>query len=804
MSPFRLITLFLSLFGLGSAAGQTAVVKDEHTQQALEFVDISGADSRRLVSTDSKGRANLAGFENDDTITFSFIGYQPLSLSYAQLEARGFEVFLTEDRLSFDQVVVGAGRWERGRSDVPFSVAIVRAREVGLQNPQTAADLLGMSDKVFIQKSQLGGGSPMIRGFSTNRVLLVVDGVRMNNAIFRGGNLQNVISLDANAVQRAEIIFGPNSIMYGSDAIGGVMDFHTLRPEFSAGDNQLFGGAATLRYASASNEKTGHVHAHWGERRWAFLSSASFNDFGDLRMGSFGPDDYLRPEFAQRVDDEDRAIANPDPRVQTPSGYRQFNLMQKARFQPNDHWEFNYGFHYSGTSDVPRYDRLIERRGGAPRDAEWYYGPQRWLMNNLQMLNRQGNAWYDQARLIIAYQFFEESRHDRAFGRDLLRHRTETVDAFSANLDFDRHWGESFSLSYGAELVRNWIGSTAFQENIVSGETLPLSTRYPHRSTWTAYALYLSAKKQLHPKLAWLAGARYNQVSLHAPFDLTFFDFPFQEARSNNGALVGSTGMIYRPADKWQINLNLASGFRAPNIDDIGKVFDSAPGIVIVPNPGLRPEYAYNVELGAIKYLGSILRVDLSGFYTYLDNAIVRRPFQFNGLDSIVYDGELSRVQALRNAAKAWVYGVQAGLDAALPAGFDLRLSFNYQKGEEEEEDGRISTLRHAAPLFGAARLAYQRKRLRADFSLMYNGAIPFDRLALSERDKLPLYAKDADGNPHAPTWYTLNWKASYQLNSLLQFNLGVENITDRRYRPYSSGIAGPGRNLIVALRAGF
>ncbi|HMR57759.1 MAG TPA: TonB-dependent receptor plug domain-containing protein, partial [Cyclobacteriaceae bacterium] len=113
-----------------------------------------------------------------------------------------------------DEVVVSVNRWEQNQREISTRVTKISPALIQLQNPQTSADMLGLSNQVFIQKSQLGGGSPMIRGFATNRVLLVIDGVRMNNAIFRSGNLQNVISLDANAIQNTEVVFGPGSVVY--------------------------------------------------------------------------------------------------------------------------------------------------------------------------------------------------------------------------------------------------------------------------------------------------------------------------------------------------------------------------------------------------------------------------------------------------------------------------------------------------------------------------------------------------------------------------------------------------------------
>ena len=145
-----------------------------------------------------------------------------------------FQITLEDAGLSLDEIVVSATRWTQNKHDVPEKITTISTKQVALQNPQTAADLVGISDEVFIQKSQQGGGSPMIRGFATNRLLYTVDGVRMNTAIFRSGNLQNVISLDPFAIENTEVLFGPSSVIYGSDAIGGIMSFKTLTPQLSA------------------------------------------------------------------------------------------------------------------------------------------------------------------------------------------------------------------------------------------------------------------------------------------------------------------------------------------------------------------------------------------------------------------------------------------------------------------------------------------------------------------------------------------------------------------------------------------
>jgi hemoglobin/transferrin/lactoferrin receptor protein len=172
-----------------------------------------------------------------------------------------------------------------------------------------------------------------------------------------------------------------------------------------------------------------------------------------------------------------------------------------------------------------------------------------------------------------------------------------------------------------------------------------------------------------------------------------------------------------------------------------------------------------------------------------------------NGLDSIVYDGELSRVLAVQNAARAVVRGAEAALEIRLPAGFGLISHFNYQKGEEELDDGSTSPLRHAAPWFGVTHIQYTAQRLKLDLYAVYNGEVTNENLPPEEQGKAYMYAADKNGNPYSPSWYTLNLKAMYQLAGQLSLIVGMENITSQRYRPYSSGLTGPGRNLIFSLR---
>ena len=796
------LTIFLlSLFIKGIA--QILTVIDRDTRLPLDLVTISTQEPNLLFITNSKGQVDLAPAKNAGIFHFQILGYETLTLNYSQIADKKFLIALSPGAISLDQVVVS--RWRQDLREIPAHILTITPKQVALQNPQTAADLLSGSGEIFMQKSQQGGGSPMIRGFSTNRLLYTVDGVRMNTAIFRSGNLQNVISLDPFAMEGVEVIFGPVSLIYGSDAIGSVMSFQTLIPEYTVTNEPMISGNAVGRYASANSEKSGHFDVHVGWKKWAMVTSFSSNSYDDLRMGSYGPDEYLRNWYVKRVDNTDVVVENEDPMVQNPTGYSQMNLMQKLAYKPNKNWEIQYGVHYSATTNYARYDRLLRTKNGLPRSAEWYYGPQKWMMHNLSVHHTNPTAFYDEMTLRLAYQFFEESRIDRDFQKTVRFHRTEKVAAYSANLDFIKKLGQSNQLFYGFEAVIDEVISSGLDEDISNDSVYTGPSRYP-QSTWSSYAAYASWQHRFSKQVLVQAGARYNLFKMKADFtnNKPYYPFPFTDVNLNNGAVTGNLGLVYNPAVAWAFTINLSTGFRAPNVDDLGKVFDSEPGSVVVPNPDLKPEYAYNGEIGIARVFGEKAKIDLAAYYTVLKNAMVRRNFSLNGQDSIMYDGEMSKVQAMQNAANANVYGIQLGLEAKLGAGFGAAGQFNFQKGEEELDNGTKSPLRHAAPWFGIAHLTYNHDRLKIDLYSQFNGEVSYENMPEEERGKDYMYAKDDNGNPYSPAWITFNIKTMYQVNDNLMVSAGIENLGDVRYRPYSSGLVAPGRNFIISLNVKF
>lgn len=800
MRKFSIACFFILLYTLSYT--QTITIKDQKGEP-IELVTLTSVYPKAFVITDTKGQADLLAFKDSKKIEVRKLGYKTENKSYEEIKATGFLLVLTHLNISLDEMVFSATRWNQSSSEIPAKISTISPKEVQLQNPQTAADLLNVSGKIFIQKSQQGGGSPMIRGFSTNRLLYTIDGVRMNTAIFRGGNIQNVISLDPFATEHTEIFFGPGSVIYGSDAIGGVMSFQTLTPTLKDSTTSFISGNAVTRYSSANNEKTGHIDLNLGWKKVAFITSWSFNDYSNLLMGSFGPKEYLRPFYVERIDNKDEVLTNPNQQLQNPSGYTQINTMQKLRYKPNGNWDIQYGFHYSETSEYSRYDRHIRYKNGQPRYGEWSYGPQKWMMNNLGISYTDSNLFFDEMNIKLAQQYFEESRLSRDINKSNREVRIEKVDAYSSNLDFTKLLHEKNKLFYGAEVIWNNVTSRGIDENIFSGESKDGASRYP-KSDWSSYAIYLSNQHKFSEKWLLQSGIRYNQFVLNAAFDTTFYPFPFTSANVNNGALTGSIGTVVRPTEKWVLSTNFATAFRSPNVDDIGKVFDSNPGFVVIPNPSLKAEYAYNADVNITKIFADMVKIDVSAYYTILQDAMVKRDFTLNGADSIMYDGTMSKVQALQNAAVAQVYGIQSGIEIKFAKGFSISSDFNYQIGEEEVDDGTISPSRHAPPWFGNSKITYKSKKTTLQIYVIYSGEKKFEYLPLEEQQKPEIYAIDKDGKPWSPSWHTINFKSMYQFSTYLSASAGIENITDIRYRTYSSGIVAPGRNFVIGLNLRF
>lgn len=805
--------IFMLMFVVCSvyASAQKITIKDKLTYEPIQGVRIQ-VNTDVILSTDAKGQANIQS-NNYYNILITMLGYTSVVKTKEELEKSNYIVYLSERSYNTNEVVVSANRFEESTEKLSQQVAVIKAKQIAQNNVQTTADLLQNTGLVNVQKSQAGGGSPVIRGFEANKVLMVVDGVRMNNAIYRGGHLQNVITVDQSLLDRMEILFGSGSLMYGSDALGGVMHFYTKDPVLAKNKDLNINGSAYTRYVSNNNERTAHVDLSIANEKIGSLTSFTISDFDDLKqgknrskeMGSLG----IRNFYQARINGVDTMLRNPDSLVQRNSGYTQYDFMQKFLFKQNERLTHVLNIQYSTSTNVPRYDRLTDlNNAGVFRSAEWYYGPQERLLASYQ-LRLNGNTIYDKAQITAAYQNIEESRHNRNWNSTKLNRRTENVSVFSLNADFDKMLGKA-DVRYGIEFIYNDVQSSAYAENINTGARSLLDTRYPVDGSSTSSAsAYITSSHKISDKIILSEGLRYSYYNLYANFsDKTFFAFPYNEINQTNNTLTAQAGLVYKPQASWKIALNIATGFRSPNVDDLAKIFDSQKGdtlgssstvgTVILPNPDLKAEKTNNAELSVSKNFGDRLQITAIGYFTRINDAIVTQNSTFNGAEYIVFGDTLSRVQKNVNAGEAYIAGFSGIINYDINDRFSANTSFNYTYGRITSVSPN-TPLDHIAPAFGRTSFIWKAKKMRTELFALYNAAKKLEDYNLAGEDNLNYATTNG-----MPAWYTLNLRYSYQINKYFLAQLNLDNITDRAYRVFASGINGGGRSIGVTMRANF
>lgn len=813
MQHLKYLLHIVILSGLVAISTQAQVIvqlKDKNTKEPIVGAIAYNTTKTFQAVSDNKGKVRLPALNKNETVYFRFLGYKTLAFSLATVRQSAIQLLMEEDMIVTNEVVLVANRLPAKRDELPQQIETISAWEIALKNAPSSADLLSSTGKVFVQKSQLGGGSPVLRGLEANRVLIVVDGVRMNNAIYRGGHLQNVVTLDANIQDRVEILFGSSSVIYGSDALGGVMHFYSKTPAY---DTRLQVNAMT-RYASVNNEATGHLDLSWGFKNAAFLSSVSYSSFGDLRSG--GTPNFINgykwelPAYAKRINGVDVTIKNDDPLVQKNTGYNQLDLTQKISLRSGKHTAHLFNFQYSISSDIPRYDRLSAiRSDGNPESIVWNYGPQKRFMGSYRLKQTSNTRLYDHMNLVLSYQNIEESRIDRKFGRSRLRSRTEKIDILGLNMDWQKEPSASLQLNYGLELYHNEVGSFNREENIQTGAirtsddaTNPAETRYPQGgSEMNFLGAYLGVKQKFNSWLVGSAGARLSVTTLSADFGNNPLNLPFSLVQQENLGLTGNVGLVAKLPKAWRVALSVSSGFRAPNVDDAGKIFDSGGGIVRVPNADLKPEKTYNLDVSVFKFLfDERVQLEFTGYHIWLTDMLRIARTTFKGQSTLFFDGQLSQVQHNSNIGLGVIYGAFASIRAEITQNLLLFSSLSWSKGEDRTPGKGNTNLDHIPPAFGQTSLTFKHKKMRHEVFANYQYWKFLSEYSNSSVDR-PHFTVPDKG---MPAWVSFNYRLNYALHPLLTLQLAVENILDTHYRAFATGLNAPGRNFIVSFRGKF
>ncbi len=801
---FHLFFILLIIFQYGYSQKISFQIIDKTNQEEISDVLVYTPQQKYLGQANERGKVNITlDSIQIDTLVLLHDLYKIKKVAISNI---GKSIALDPRFELVEEVTIEVDKFPTNKKNTSYQITSISSKEIEESNAQTSAELVQKTGKVYVQKSQMGGGSPVIRGFEANRVLLVVDGIRMNNAIYRSGHLQNIITIDPNIQDRVEVVYGPNSTIYGSDALGGIIHFHTKRPKFSTDSTLFTKGLAFARYGSVNNETSVHAHLNIGKERFASLTSINLSSFGDLKAGKsknfFYPDTtWERNHYVDRMDGKDTTLVNSDPYLQKQTSYRQLDFLQHfSLYSKDDNYRHDFSFQFSNSSNIPRYDRLIEYDGDNLKFAQWDYGPQQKLLSYYRLHIFKKSSLFNEAKLTFSYQNIEESRINRRFQSDIQRNRIENVQVGGLNADFLKRI-KKHRIEYGLETYYNDVSSTAFAKNIVTNEEEALDTRYPSGNNylWSSGA-YISHKYLIGEKLHLSDGLRFSMTNLYASFaDTTFFQFPFSEVQQFNTAITGNIGLKAELSKDWIASLLFSTGFRAPNIDDVGKVFDSAPGVLVVPNDDLSPEYAYNVEF-SIEREWKKSFFEIAVYHTWLQNAIRVSNFQLNGDSTIIYEGEESQIIANTNTGEARVYGAYLGGRLQISKPLLVNYTISYTKGEDISEN---EPLGHIPPIHGSLGLKYQKKKWSIALNSLFNGKKDIDDYYLGDGGSVDR-VRYAINDYGLPAWMTFNLSGQYKFGKNLLVQGAIENVLDTHYLPFASGLVGAGRNFLISVRYDF
>ncbi|UMB59423.1 TonB-dependent receptor [Lutibacter sp. A80] len=812
----RIIIIVLIILVSANITAQQVEVLERGSNLPIGNVTIYNDTDNDFITTNKKGIANLSSFKNSDILFFKHISYIEYEILKKELETVKFVVYLTRKAELLDEIVLSASKGEEKRSRIAEQVVVTSKEEIKRLAPQTSADLLADLPGIRVQKSQFGGGSPVLRGMEANKVLLVVDGVRMNNAIYRMGHLQNSITVSPNIIDRTEVVFGPSSVVYGSDALGGVIHYYTKTPKVSA--EKQVNTALYSRFSSINSEFTTQGNIEIRNKKWASFTSVSYSDFGDLKMGknrNHGFDDWGKVnEYSNNTNSyySEVPIENSDNLILQNTSYNQLDLLQKLVIPISNKTDIIFNAQYSESSNINRFDKLTEYSDGALKFAEWYYGPQKRLLISSQLKIKPEKKWLENGSITAAFQNIKESRVQRKFTSLERSYRKENVDVFSLNGDFfvPLTKGDDRILSYGFEATYNKVHSNAYgkilsvSDNKVIGfdGDFTVQSRYPDGgSSYTSLASYVNYRQNINKKTTLNTGLRVINTLLKATWiDDTFIQLPDFDISSNNSAVTATIGFAHKPSENWQLNSIISSGFRSPNIDDVGKIREKS-GQVTVPNIALKPEYVYSFETSVLKFFNSKkFQTGLNIYYTLLDNYITRDYFEVNNASTIMYDGEEGIVVANVNKDNAYILGGTFSFKGNINDTWYTKGSLTYTKGKTYDTEQPLSSI---PPMFANLEFGFEKDRFQANINWKFNAKKRIEDYNLIEGidnvEQTP-YNALTDSYYGTPEWNTFGINSNYKLNNKLTFFVNLDNIFDVHYKEFASSISAPGRNISISV----
>ncbi|UCD24222.1 MAG: TonB-dependent receptor [Gemmatimonadota bacterium] len=687
--------------------------------------------------------------------------------------------------IRMSQVVVSASRIEEVELlDQPLAISYIEPRITNISRGTVAADLLRDVGGVHVQQTSAGQGAVVLRGLIGNQVLLLVNGIPLNNSTYRDGPGQYLATIDPETIERIEVIRGPASVLYGSDAQGGVINVITKsHPDAGRRSVRVAG-----RAMSANESYRGRLSGGAMGSTWSFGIGGSLGTAGDLRPGGgLGPQD--------------------------PTGFDVAGVDAAFSFSSGDKHSLQASLQHFEMSGVPRYDRYVDFRAPVPgRDWEHTFSPQTRQLGYVRYKISPGSRAVMSLETTASLAVQREGRNrvkllDPGVPDSSLTHWRD--DVFTPGLAVvglsQFPLGErTLALTWGGDIYHDQLKSNGAVTNLNNGDSQELlrqtetgtiqTGRFPNGATSSRAGLFLAADWEVMRQWRISLGGRWGTFRNVADVGTELGG----RVENTSSSLTGQLGIVFHPIYEWSIAFRLAEGFRAPNLYDLTNV-GPIPAGQVLPNVNVKPEKSLSTELG-VRYAGSDAAFELTVYYTRISDFIDRVPGSFRG--DTLFNGE--RIFTGQNVGTARMGGLEA--EGILRMGqVEGRATLLYTRGDQTDGSGVETPLSKIPPLGGTAGLRWtsENQRFWVDYGLSW--AIRQDRLGLRDETDpriCPQFMQDTPDLCGTDGFFVHGISAGAEITPAVVVSAGLDNISDTLYRTHASGVDSAGRSVWVGVSA--
>lgn len=643
-----------------------------------------------------------------------------------------------------DTITVISRQWPNKKELLPYSYTIKNKKELQVVNFRTTPEALMGASGVFIQKTNHGGGSAFIRGLTGNQTLTIIDGIRLNNTTYRYGPNQYLNTIDLYTIEQIEVIKGTGSVEYGSDAMGGVVHITSKLPMYS--EKKKIRGEAIIEALGDGMEKTARTSIEINREKIAFQLGVSLKNYGDL-VGGMGVG------------------------VQNPSGYSEtgFDIKFKVRLSSQDEVVASSKLFHQ--KDVPIFHKIVLENYSINKIAK-----QANNLNYIKWIKKTNNSWFKEIHVTPSFQISEEARENNKNNSSSYKYEKDIINTTGINLDIKSSPTVNWRINSGLDYYSDKVQSSVWDKNLQTSTLVLKRGLYPNNSKSQNISVFNLHKIDIS-KWHVEGGIRWNK------YVVSLYDSSIGEVTISPSALVGNGGITYTFNDVNHVYGSVASGFRAPNIDDMGTL-----GIVDfryeVPASNLKPEKSIHYEVG-YRYIKKNTKFELSVFYLSLKDIINRQRLSGEMINGY-------QVYEKKNAEQSYIKGFELSAVTRLCDLISWSGNLTYTYGQNISKN---EPMRRIPPLFGQQEITWVKKNTQMRLTHLFAGKQ--DRLAQGDKDDNRI---GANGTPN---WSVFNFMWTRQMNKL-QLQLGGLNLLNEKYKTHGSGIYGMGRTYCIQMHFTF